>query len=129
MISIGVVFLFAGAHLTLQLCRNYVKLNNEHVIASTSTDTVEAAGATGQARFIRQLLVWNWIGLILLLAGGATVLALARKPKTPDPDRCASCGYSLLGLPSDRCPECGARFDAAIRRKLSKHETGESTDA
>ena len=25
---------------------------------------------------------------------------------------CEGCGYSLIGLMVDRCPECGASFDA-----------------
>lgn len=28
----------------------------------------------------------------------------------PDPETCAACGYSLRGLPTPRCPECGQAF-------------------
>lgn len=33
------------------------------------------------------------------------------KPRPPEP-RCSHCGYSLIGLVTGRCPECGTRFDA-----------------
>lgn len=29
------------------------------------------------------------------------------------PPRCKTCGYSLIGLPQNRCPECGEVFDPA----------------
>lgn len=29
----------------------------------------------------------------------------------PDPTLCRACGYSLIGLPEPRCPECGSPFD------------------
>lgn len=28
---------------------------------------------------------------------------------------CGGCGYNLRGIDSDRCPECGRRFDSAVR--------------
>ena len=43
---------------------------------------------------------------------------------TPDPDFvpavefdpvCRQCGYLLIGLPEERCPECGTRFDPQAR--------------
>ena len=55
-------------------------------------------------------------------------------PDQPVPDEfdllCEGCGYSLIGLMSDRCPECGEPFDASLlplarvpwlyRRRLGK---------
>lgn len=29
---------------------------------------------------------------------------------------CPTCGYNLTGLPENRCPECGTRFDPRILR-------------
>ena len=46
-----------------------------------------------------------------LVLGVLTVFFLRpvrRVGYAPDPHAC-SCGYSLIGLSSDRCPECGAR--------------------
>ena len=43
---------------------------------------------------------------------------------TPDPEFvpavefdpvCRQCGYLLIGLPEQRCPECGSRFDPQAR--------------
>ena len=45
------------------------------------------------------------------------VPAITISPDQPVPAEfdllCESCGYSLIGLMVDRCPECGASFDAA----------------
>lgn len=30
---------------------------------------------------------------------------------------CSRCGYCLIGLCDDRCPECGVKFDAAVLPK------------
>lgn len=32
-------------------------------------------------------------------------------PCVADADHCPQCGYSLIGLPQSRCPECGLEFD------------------
>jgi hypothetical protein len=44
---------------------------------------------------------------------GMTIAAI--DPSQPVPDQfdlvCEWCGYSLVGLTIDRCPECGERFD------------------
>jgi hypothetical protein len=34
---------------------------------------------------------------------------------------CRKCGYSLVGLPSNRCPECGRDFDPAKRKTFLTH--------
>lgn len=34
----------------------------------------------------------------------------------PEPVRCVGCGYILEGLPENRCPECGRRFDPQDQR-------------
>lgn len=36
--------------------------------------------------------------------------------------QCANCGYSLIGLPSDRCPECGKFMETRIG-KASPNQT------
>jgi hypothetical protein len=42
-------------------------------------------------------------------------LSVTIDPSQPVPDQydliCEGCGYSLVGLMADRCPECGERFD------------------
>lgn len=51
-----------------------------------------------------------WLALFIpgQLCLWCTVL---RKPPSMVGDRCANCGYSLSGLESRRCPECGAFAD------------------
>ena len=44
---------------------------------------------------------------------------MANEPTTVSvPMFCRRCGYSLLGLPCHRCPECGRNFDPANCRTL-----------
>lgn len=40
---------------------------------------------------------------------GCLALAVTRRPRVAG--RCRECGYSVEGLPSDRCPECGSLAD------------------
>jgi hypothetical protein len=54
------------------------------------------------------------IGLTLLL--GAIVAALWGKYWRPAAQRtCVRCGYSLIGIPTRRCPECGLQHTLADR--------------
>ncbi|MCC6229748.1 MAG: hypothetical protein IT432_11020 [Phycisphaerales bacterium] len=41
---------------------------------------------------------------------GALILKQIHNPRPPKPGVCATCGYSLAGLESNRCPECGAEY-------------------
>lgn len=41
---------------------------------------------------------------------GALMLNRIHNPKPPIPGVCPKCGYSLAGLESKRCPECGEEF-------------------
>ena len=34
---------------------------------------------------------------------------------------CRHCGYALIGLPSNRCPECGRNFDPANPKSFRAH--------
>jgi len=46
----------------------------------------------------------------LLAAGTVAVLRPFRRVgRPPDPAACIRCGYLLIGLIADRCPECGLR--------------------
>lgn len=49
--------------------------------------------------------VLTLVGLIF-----AIVLTIKRYRPGPDHPECANCGYSRVGLASDRCPECGVRW-------------------
>ncbi len=64
----------------------------------------------------------DWRGfdtsLATWVAGGPSILlgllialwlAVATRNE-PDPQKCDKCGYSLVGLTSDECPECGHTF-------------------
>ncbi len=47
-------------------------------------------------------------GVLSILLGLAIALIAASLTRNkPDPLKCGKCGYSLVGLTSDRCPECG----------------------
>jgi len=53
--------------------------------------------------------------LVVWAIGCMVILALTHRrrkwsPIFPD-GYCQRCGYSLFGLPGDRCPECGTTFD------------------
>lgn len=52
-------------------------------------------------------LVPVWLPIALLFGG----YALMQFERVPD-GHCAKCGYPLLGLPTARCPECGAVFES-----------------
>ncbi len=45
--------------------------------------------------------------LHLLLSAGLTIWAMCTTPRVWDSSACQRCGYSLRGLTSNRCPECG----------------------
>lgn len=40
--------------------------------------------------------------------GMFTSLSILARPRRPDAASCPRCGYTIVGLPSSRCPECGA---------------------
>src|SRR2546422_2655813 len=53
-----------------------------------------------------------WIPALVALVAGVLFLRRgvrgSRRGKTP---RCRKCDYALVGLASERCPECGATLD------------------
>ena len=60
----------------------------------------------------------GWIGLAVMAIGIPSILlgvlfaaiaSACTKNKERDPLKCAGCGYSLVGLESDKCPECGKK--------------------
>lgn len=57
-----------------------------------------------------------WLGVILLFAVPLLGLVLLVRglwgKHVGDEPRCRRCKYNLTGLPSNRCPECGADLDA-----------------
>jgi hypothetical protein len=58
-----------------------------------------------------RVLAWSvFIGIVSAMVFGGTMLVFwfdARRDSRMNRLACAACGYSLEGLTSDRCPECG----------------------
>jgi hypothetical protein len=54
----------------------------------------------------------NLLGLTLTIAG-AIHWKRARRVRVGDEPHCPKCGYLLVGIDSDRCPECGASITPA----------------
>ena len=69
----------------------------------------------------------DWQGLATMMAalfvGGPSILlgllialvAAKRTQNKPGPLECGKCGYSLVGLTSDKCPECGCEVCAGAK--------------
>ncbi len=49
------------------------------------------------------------IGGMMLTGGWLLLTARRHEAATGDP-HCIGCGYNVVNLPSDRCPECGAKL-------------------
>lgn len=49
----------------------------------------------------------GWLSITLAAAMPYALLAAPRRPRSERGPRCRACGYSLHGLTSARCPECG----------------------
>lgn len=61
------------------------------------------------------ILVVACVAYHALAAGTVVVLRPFRRVgHPPDPAACCNCGYLLIGLPSDQCPECGRRHSVSI---------------
>ncbi len=55
-------------------------------------------------------------GVLSILLGLAIALIAASLTRNkPDQLRCGNCGYSLVGLTSDKCPECGCEVCAGAK--------------
>ena len=46
-------------------------------------------------------------GPSILLGGVIAAIVAACTRKQPGPPKCGKCGYSLVGLTGDKCPDCG----------------------
>lgn len=59
--------------------------------------------------------VFSWNAMMFAWLAGVARLVQRRRGLLP-PMPCENCGYSLLGLNADRCPECGTPFDDDLKR-------------
>lgn len=41
---------------------------------------------------------------------------------------CPACGYNLYGIPEERCPECGLRYDLRAVQSVARSNANASTD-
>lgn len=87
------------------------------VIAVT---TIIVVAELGPADSLATILLF---GLPWLIA--SVVIAFKARRYTPSkrdrfPWNCAACGYPLVGVAGDACPECGTRFDARKLRELMR---------
>jgi hypothetical protein len=60
------------------------------------------------------------VGMAVLAIIGAVVWLLVRRPRGGDPSlmACGACGYSVRGVQTTACPECGADLrEAGIARR------------
>ncbi len=48
-----------------------------------------------------------WVEWPSILLGGVIAAIAFARTKNKDPLKCVGCGYSLVGLTGDKCPECG----------------------
>ena len=53
--------------------------------------------------------------LSILLGLAIALIATSLTRNKPDPLKCGKCGYSLVGLTSDKCPECGQELSARAK--------------
>lgn len=73
-------------------------------VAFVRSDPGWADRATSMGTLLSPLFVW---GPSLLLGLLIAVIARSLTRNKPDSLPCGKCGYSLVGLTSDKCPECG----------------------
>jgi len=59
---------------------------------------------------INEALGASIVALVTLVTAPAAIRFWQRPLKPADPWRCRRCGYSLYGLTTPRCPECGTAF-------------------
>jgi len=60
-------------------------------------------------------------GTLLLVLGGALMLRGFRPWRQGDAPYCAKCGYSLIGIDSQRCPECGTVISPKTTVRGKRH--------
>ncbi len=68
-------------------------------------------GVDSQVQCRIPILLLDWCIWFLLPFIPLTAFIAHRSRLRRDPNRCAYCGYLLVGLEIPRCPECGREFD------------------
>lgn len=101
-----------GSVLTISFARRMIAAGTWLVLLITAS---EGLGLYRWGRLASYGIMFASFFLVMYLS--EKVVLLDRRAFT-----CEACGYDLQGLPEDRCPECGTRFDpgeiAKIRARL-----------
>ena len=75
----------------------------------------------------QQAFAYSGLSLLLsLFVGFRYARWVERSWEIADPTICPQCGYSLRGLASNRCPECGTRFDVERVREVCAEPPGDA---
>ena len=72
---------------------------------------MKSVGATGRFQVKIPVLALDLCLWSLLVFAVLSVIVAYRNRRQRDPSRCSRCDYSLVGLETARCPECGTPFN------------------
>lgn len=63
-------------------------------------------------------LAWGAYSLMVAVFNGFAARWSYIRWRRIESHQCVACGYSLMGLPVPRCPECGREFDPQVHSQL-----------
>lgn len=131
---LDIVFYSAGIPMLILgwFCRRVPNLTTVALTAGlVSACTVDLLNFIAQGSSYQTILASPTVLIFVLvpLVMGHFTLNYSRKLFDPDPAlpvsatslNCAVCGYSLVGLPEQRCPECGTPFAGGMWAGIEVH--------